>query len=82
VAETMSRGAIAALPVALETHPMEARLVDELPREPGWRGLIELTCVSRLRSGRWRAIFLRSSTNCFIAACLDSSSGERKIDEG
>ena len=35
--ETTNRGAIAALPVALETHPMEARLVDELPREPGWQ---------------------------------------------
>jgi ATP-dependent DNA ligase len=23
--------------VALETHPMEARLLDELPREPGWQ---------------------------------------------
>jgi ATP-dependent DNA ligase len=35
--ETTNRGAIAALPVALETHPMEARLLDELPREPGWQ---------------------------------------------
>ena len=35
--ESTNRGAIAALSVGLETHPMEARLVDELPREPGWQ---------------------------------------------
>jgi len=31
-----SRG-LAALPVPLDTRPMEARLVDDLPREPGWQ---------------------------------------------
>jgi ATP-dependent DNA ligase len=28
---------LSALPVPLDTHPMEARLVDELPHEPGWQ---------------------------------------------
>ncbi len=28
---------IAALPVPLDTRPMEARLVGDLPREPGWQ---------------------------------------------
>jgi ATP-dependent DNA ligase len=28
---------LGALPVPLSTRPMEARLVDELPREPGWQ---------------------------------------------
>jgi len=31
-----SRG-LAALPVPLDTRPMEARLADDLPREPGWQ---------------------------------------------
>ena len=30
-------GSLAALPVPLDTRPMEARLVDDLPREPGWQ---------------------------------------------
>ena len=30
-------GGIATLPVPLDTRPMEARLVDDLPREPGWQ---------------------------------------------
>jgi ATP-dependent DNA ligase len=58
----MSRGAIAALPVALETHPMEARLVDELPREPGWRGLIELTCFRCLAFGAGDEVELRAKS--------------------
>lgn len=32
-----TRGGLAGLPVPLSTRPMEARLVSELPREPGWQ---------------------------------------------
>lgn len=33
----MPRSAFSALPVALDTAPMEAKLVDELPRDSGWQ---------------------------------------------
>jgi ATP-dependent DNA ligase len=36
-AKTGVKNGIATLPVPLDIRPMEARLVDELPREPGWQ---------------------------------------------